>query len=181
MNARTLVPGNLKASATPASVPRRFDAQFIEDHKLIDRYLENKLPFKGARDLENWCREHPEYLNGLKLSERAQASLKLLEASERGIRESQATMGGLGRRRHGAYERTGSAWPPPTATGGLVVLAQKAEQGAGTRGGCVRGPDNRFRSAADSPSAVASATSRLADPAWRSVAWRGRRFWLIVA
>jgi hypothetical protein len=81
MNARTLAPGNLKASATPASVPRRFDAKFIEDHKLIDRYLENKLPFKGARDLENWCREHPEYLNGLKLSERAQASLKLLEAS----------------------------------------------------------------------------------------------------
>src|SRR5271163_2806669 len=76
MNARTSAPGNLKAS-----VPLRFDAKFIEDHKLIDRYLENKLPFKGARDLENWCRAHPEYLNDLKLSERAQASLKLLEAS----------------------------------------------------------------------------------------------------
>jgi hypothetical protein len=59
----------------------RFDAQFIEEHRLIERYLENKLPYKGARDLENWCREHPEYLNDLKLSERAQASLKLLEAS----------------------------------------------------------------------------------------------------
>lgn len=81
MNARTLGSGNLKASAPPASLPLRFDAKFIEDHKLIERYLENKLPFKGARDLENWCREHPEYLNDLKLSERAQASLKLLEAS----------------------------------------------------------------------------------------------------
>ncbi|MGO9514911.1 MAG: hypothetical protein ACLP2F_14910 [Steroidobacteraceae bacterium] len=76
MNARTSESGNLKAS-----VPPRFDAKFIEEHQLVDRYLENKLPFKGARDLENWCRAHPEYLSGLKLSERAQASLKLLEAS----------------------------------------------------------------------------------------------------
>jgi hypothetical protein len=77
MNARTVPPGNMQAAAPP----QRFDAQFIEQHKLIDRYLENKLPYKGARDLENWCRAHPEYLSGLKLSARAQASLKLLEAS----------------------------------------------------------------------------------------------------
>lgn len=77
MNVRdTVAPANLKAST-----PLRFDAKFIEDNKLIERYLDNKLPFKGARDLENWCRNHPEYLNNLKLSERAQASLKLLEAS----------------------------------------------------------------------------------------------------
>ena len=82
MNARTLpaaahpAAANLKGAISP-----RFDAKFIEDHKLIERYLENKLPFKGARDLENWCRAHPEYLNDLKLPERAQASLKLLEAS----------------------------------------------------------------------------------------------------
>jgi hypothetical protein len=75
MNAPTAAARNLKAPT------RRFDAQFIEEHRLIERYLENKLPYKGARDLENWCREHPEYLNNLKLSERAQASLKLLEAS----------------------------------------------------------------------------------------------------
>jgi hypothetical protein len=75
MNSPTAAAENLKAPL------RRFDAQFIEEHHLIERYLENKLPYKGARDLENWCREHPEYLNNLKLSERAQASLKLLEAS----------------------------------------------------------------------------------------------------
>lgn len=75
MNAPTAAAENLK---TPT---RRFDGQFIEEYRLIERYLENKLPYKGARDLENWCREHPEYLNNLKLSERAQASLKLLEAS----------------------------------------------------------------------------------------------------
>jgi hypothetical protein len=77
MNARTI------SDAKPALVSPRFDKKFIEDHKLIERYLENKLPFKGARDLEQWCRAHPEYLNELKLSERAHASIKLLEASGR--------------------------------------------------------------------------------------------------
>ena len=75
MNARTISGG------TPQTAPPRFDRKFIEDHQLIERYLENRLPFKGARDLENWCRQHPEYLNELKMPERAQASLKLLEAS----------------------------------------------------------------------------------------------------
>lgn len=81
MNARTIAPG--KPAGKPAPVSPRFDRQFIEDHQLVERYLENKLPFKGARDLEQWCRAHPEYLSELKLSERAHASLKLLEASGR--------------------------------------------------------------------------------------------------
>src|SRR5580692_12555351 len=76
MNASTLPAAPARASLSP-----RFDAKFIEDHKLIERYLENKLPAKGARDLELWCRAHPEYLSGLKLPERTHASLKLLEAS----------------------------------------------------------------------------------------------------
>jgi hypothetical protein len=74
MNASTVTQG-------PQLAPPRFDRKFIEEHKLVERYLENKLPVKGARDLENWCRAHPEYLSGLQLSERAQSSLKLLEAS----------------------------------------------------------------------------------------------------
>src|ERR1700722_6188236 len=77
MNARTIAQGK------SAPVSPRFDRKFIEDHKLLERYLENKLPVKGARDLEQWCREHPDYLNELKLSERAHASIKLLEASGR--------------------------------------------------------------------------------------------------
>ncbi len=81
MNARTVAQG--KPAAKQAPVSPRFDRKFIEDHKLVERYLENKLPFKGARDLEQWCRAHPDYLNELKLSERAHASLKLLEASGR--------------------------------------------------------------------------------------------------
>jgi hypothetical protein len=81
MNARTIAQG--KPAAKPAPVSLRFDKKFIEDHRLVERYLENKLPFKGARDLEQWCRAHPDYLNELKLPERAHASLKLLEASGR--------------------------------------------------------------------------------------------------
>ena len=77
MNVRNISQGN------PQTHSPRFDRKFIEDHQLLERYLENKLPFKGARDLENWCRAHPEYLDELKLSERAQTSLKLLEASGR--------------------------------------------------------------------------------------------------
>ena len=66
MNARSISPTN-----TPPPAPR-FDRKFIEDHKLLERYLEGKLPFKGARDLENWCRANPEYLSELNLSQRAQ-------------------------------------------------------------------------------------------------------------
>jgi hypothetical protein len=73
--------GPVRVAKPSAPAPPRFDAKFIEDYKLVEKYLDNKLPLKGARDLENWCRAHPEYLTGLKLSERAQASLKLLEAS----------------------------------------------------------------------------------------------------
>jgi hypothetical protein len=76
MNANPIAPVNAQTAA-------RFDAKFIEDHQLLDRYLEGKLPPKGARDLENWCRANPPYLEAMKLSERAQASLKLLEACGR--------------------------------------------------------------------------------------------------
>lgn len=79
MNARTITPEKT-IPVTP-----RFDRKFIEDHKLLERYLEGKLPFKGARDLENWCRANPEYLSGLRVSERAQASLKLLEAAGQSV------------------------------------------------------------------------------------------------
>lgn len=89
-NDATAGSGTAKSGAAPGSPARsgaapRFDARFIEDHKLIERYLENKLPMKGARDLENWCRAHPDYLADLKLQERAEASLKLLEASGQSV------------------------------------------------------------------------------------------------
>ncbi len=70
-----------KAAAPTAQPSPRFDRKFIEDHQLLERYLTGKLPLKGARDLENWCRAHPEYLEELQLGVRAQGSLKLLEAA----------------------------------------------------------------------------------------------------
>jgi hypothetical protein len=57
------------------------DRAFVESNQLVERYLDNKLPYKGQRELENWCRANPEYLLELHLSERTVASLKLLEAS----------------------------------------------------------------------------------------------------
>ncbi len=75
MNVRTASQGNIQTHSP------RFDRKFIEDHQLVELYLENKLPFKGARDLEQWCRAHPDYLDELRLSERALASIKLLEAA----------------------------------------------------------------------------------------------------
>lgn len=77
MSGNTASPRNLEPAAP------RFDRQFIEENDLIERYLNGKLPFKGARDLEQWCREHPEFLEELNLTERTHASLKLLEASGR--------------------------------------------------------------------------------------------------
>ena len=78
---------NTAASTTPPLVTPapRFDAKFIEEHRLMDRYLEHKLPPKGAREFENWCRANTDYVAGLKLAERAQASLQLLEACGRTI------------------------------------------------------------------------------------------------
>ena len=82
MNARPAPSANNAASASPAP---RFDRKFIEDHNLLERYLDGKLPVRGARDLETWCRNNPDYLNELQLSERAQSSLKLLEACGRPV------------------------------------------------------------------------------------------------
>ena len=71
----------LKTSGTADAPAPRFDRKFIEEHQLLEKYLTNKLPLKGARDLESWCRANPLYLDELKIAERAQTSLKLLEAA----------------------------------------------------------------------------------------------------
>ena len=72
----------MNAQSKPADAPApRFDRKFIEDHQLLDKYLTGKLPLKGARDLESWCRANPQYLEELQLGIRAQGSLKLLEAA----------------------------------------------------------------------------------------------------
>ena len=73
--------GSPTTKANAEAAAPRFDRKFIEDNELLERYLRNQLPFKGARDLERWCLEHPEFLDEMGLADRAQASLKLLEAS----------------------------------------------------------------------------------------------------
>ena len=80
MNAQPKSQSNTDHPGTAAAAPR-FDRKFIEEHHLLDRYLTNKLPLKGARDLEKWCRENPQYLEELDLPIRTQSSLKLLEAA----------------------------------------------------------------------------------------------------
>jgi hypothetical protein len=64
---------------TPGTPP--IDRAFVESNQLVERYLDGKLPYKGQRELENWCRANPDYLRERHLSERTVASLKLLEAS----------------------------------------------------------------------------------------------------
>lgn len=78
MNANPVISEKSAATATPQP---RFDRKFIEEQQILERYLESKLPPKGAREFENWCRANPEYLNELHVADRTRASLKLLEAS----------------------------------------------------------------------------------------------------
>lgn len=75
-------PGGPAAPGAP-SAGARIDRAFVDEHGLLERYLDGKLPFKGQRDFEHWCAEHPDYLEERGLAGRAQASLKLLEAAGR--------------------------------------------------------------------------------------------------
>lgn len=65
-----------EASSAPA-----MDAAFIERNQIVERYLAGKLPPRGAVDFERYCREHPELVESLGLSDRIHAALKLLDAS----------------------------------------------------------------------------------------------------
>ncbi|MFT3906841.1 MAG: hypothetical protein QM718_11095 [Steroidobacteraceae bacterium] len=56
------------------------DREFILKHQIVERYIAGRLPLRGAQDFERFCREHPELLDELGLSERINAGLRLLEA-----------------------------------------------------------------------------------------------------
>lgn len=66
----------------PAQAPRdpNMDREFILRNQIVDRYLANKLPARGALDFERFCQAHPEILEELKVSERVHAGVRLLEA-----------------------------------------------------------------------------------------------------
>jgi hypothetical protein len=57
------------------------DRAFIEKNQIVERYLAGKLPFKGKREFEQFCRDHPEVLEELKLSDHLHAGMQLLEES----------------------------------------------------------------------------------------------------
>jgi hypothetical protein len=57
------------------------DATFIQQNQIIERYLMGKLPLKGAQDFERWCREHPDTVAELGLSDRINSALRLLDAA----------------------------------------------------------------------------------------------------
>jgi hypothetical protein len=85
------------------------DREFIEKNQIVERYLTGKLPFKGVQDFERYCRDHPEVLDEIKLSERLHAGMRLLEASGHGT---------------GIYRQVRPAWWRRIEfTAGLAVLA----------------------------------------------------------
>lgn len=57
------------------------DAAFIDQNQIIERYLTGKLPVKGARDFERWCRENPQTIATLGLPDRINSALRLLDAA----------------------------------------------------------------------------------------------------
>jgi hypothetical protein len=69
----------------PPGVPAgaAMDRDFIARNHIVERYIGGKLPLKGAQDFERFCREHPELLDEIALSERISAALRLLDASGR--------------------------------------------------------------------------------------------------
>ncbi|MGA8707003.1 MAG: hypothetical protein WB646_08450 [Steroidobacteraceae bacterium] len=56
------------------------DRNFIARNQIVERYLGGKLPLRGAQDFERYCKDHPELLDEIGLTERLNAALRLLEA-----------------------------------------------------------------------------------------------------
>jgi hypothetical protein len=59
------------------------DREFIARNQIVERYIGGRLPLKGAQDFERFCREHPQLLDEIALTERINAALRLLEAGGR--------------------------------------------------------------------------------------------------
>jgi len=69
------------SQATPAA--SSMDREFIARNQIVERYIGGRLPLKGAQDFERFCREHPELLDEIGLTDRINAALRLLEAGGR--------------------------------------------------------------------------------------------------
>ncbi len=84
------------------------DSSFIQQNQIIERYLMGRLPLKGAQDFERYCRENPETVTQLGLSDRIHSALRLLDAS--GQPEPWK-------------EKTQSRWQRPQVLVGLAALS----------------------------------------------------------
>jgi hypothetical protein len=69
----------------PPAVPpmAAMDREFIARNQIVERYIAGRLPLKGAQDFERFCRENPELLDEISLTDRISAALRLLDASGR--------------------------------------------------------------------------------------------------
>lgn len=86
MQAAPLSPADTQPNAMldPATpVPAHMDRAFVLRNQIVERYIGGRLPLKGAQDFERFCREHPELLDEIFLTERINAALRLLDASGR--------------------------------------------------------------------------------------------------
>jgi hypothetical protein len=74
-----------RAALSIPSVPVQavMDRDFIARNQIVERYLGGRLPLKGAQDFERYCREHPELLDDIGLTERINVALRMLEAGGR--------------------------------------------------------------------------------------------------
>jgi hypothetical protein len=71
----------LHAAPSASAAPAPMDATFIERNQVMERYLAGKLPVKGAQDFERFCRDNPDTVIGLGLSERISQGLRLLDSA----------------------------------------------------------------------------------------------------
>lgn len=73
-----LLSGSAALPAIPTNVV--MDRDFIARNQIVERYLAGKLPLKGAQDFERYCRDNPDLLEELRLTDRVHAGLRLLDA-----------------------------------------------------------------------------------------------------
>jgi hypothetical protein len=69
--------------APAAIAPPSMDREFIARNQIVERYIAGRLPIKGAQDFERFCRENPELLDEIALTERISAAVRLLDAGGR--------------------------------------------------------------------------------------------------
>jgi hypothetical protein len=71
------------AAAIPPPSPGKIDREFVVKNRLVERFLGGRLPVRGAQDLERFCRENPDLLDEINLSQNINSALRLLDAAGR--------------------------------------------------------------------------------------------------